>query len=65
MIKAPVVFGTKTIDALVLVVDTDEHWQAMLLLLHTDFIVQDLGPFKWYLAVAYEQDLEASTVSLS
>jgi hypothetical protein len=36
-IKAPVAFITKTIDALMLVLDTDEHWQVMLLLLNTEF----------------------------
>ena len=68
--KAPVAFGPETIvgiatDDLMVAVDTNEHWQAMLALLNTEFIVKDLGPLKWYLGVAYEQDLEASTVSLS
>lgn len=66
MFKAPVAFGTEIIvgintDDLMVTVDTDEHWQAMLLLLNTEFIVKDLG---LYLGVAYEQDRSLDLAAL-
>jgi hypothetical protein len=68
--KAPPQLGTNTIigistDDILVAIDTDEHYNDLCVLLNSEHVVKDLGAVKWYLGIAYSQDLVNMTVKLS